>query len=90
MSVRLLNPDSLAPPRGYAHAAVGGGRPVVLAGQIGCGADGRLVGAGDVVKQFARALDNLLEALRAAGGSPTDIAQMRVFVTDVSAYRARL
>ena len=90
MSVRLLNPDGLAPPTGYAHAAVGDGRPVVLAGQIGCDAAGRVEAPGDLVAQFGKALDNLLVALRAAGGEPADLAHLRIFVTDVQAYRDRL
>jgi len=88
MAVRLVNPASLAAPHGYAHAAVAAGRAVVLAGQIGCDASGRVAAPGDLVAQFARALDNLLVALAAAGGKPADLAHLRVFVTDVAAYRA--
>jgi enamine deaminase RidA (YjgF/YER057c/UK114 family) len=90
VSVRLFNPDGLAPPAGFAHAAAGDGKPVVLAGQIGCDAAGRVEAPGDIVAQFGKALDNLLLALGAAGGAPTDIAQLRIFVTDVQAYRDRL
>lgn len=90
MAVRLVNPAQLVKPRGYAHAAVGSGRTVVLAGQVGCDANGRIEAPGDLVAQFARALDNLLVALAAAGGAPGDLAQLRIFVVDAAAYRARL
>ncbi len=90
MGVRLVNPEGLAPPVGYAHAAVGSGKPVVLAGQIGCDATGRVTAPGDLVAQFALALDNLLVALRACGGRAEDLAQLRLFVTDVPAYRDNL
>ncbi|MHC4933639.1 MAG: RidA family protein [Planctomycetota bacterium] len=90
MSVEFVNPDSLPKPVGYAHVAIGRGRPVVLAGQIGWNREGKVEAPGDLVKQFALALDNLLEALRAAGGEATDLAQMRIFTTDVPAYRRHL
>ena len=90
MGVRLVNPEGLAPPIGYSHAAIGSGRPIVLAGQIGCDASGKVTAPGDLVEQFKLALDNLLHALRECGGAPTDLAQMRLFVTDVQAYRDNL
>ncbi len=90
MGVELVNPDALAPPIGYAHAAIGSGRPVVLAGQIGCDGTGRVTAPGDLVTQFALALDNLLVALGVCGGTATDLAQLRIFVTDVPAYRENL
>lgn len=90
MPVRLINPEELSPPVGFSHAAVGEGRAIVLAGQIGCGPDGRIVAPDDIVAQFALALDNLLVALRAAGGDVTDLANLRIYTTDVSAYRAQL
>ncbi|MGE3544738.1 MAG: RidA family protein, partial [Kofleriaceae bacterium] len=40
------------------------------------------------VAQFGQALDNVIAVVRAAGGSPTDLASMTVFVTDMAAYRA--
>ncbi|MHC4547721.1 MAG: RidA family protein [Planctomycetota bacterium] len=90
MSVRLVNPEGLGPPVGFSHVAVGRGRPVVLAGQIGCDESGRIERPDDLVAQFARALDNLLLALRAAGGAPTDLALLRIYTTDVPAYRGHL
>ena len=90
MSVRVVNPDGLAAPVGFSHAAVGQGRPVVLAGQIGSDASGRIEHPDDLVKQFTKALDNLLTALRAAGGAPTDIALLRIYTTQVETYRRSL
>jgi len=90
MSVELINPEQLSPPIGFSHAAVGEGKAIVLAGQIGCGPDGRIVAPDDIVAQFALALDNLLVALRAAGGEVTDIANLRIYTTDVGGYRAHL
>ena len=42
MGVRLVNPETLVRPVGYSHAAIGEGRAVVLAGQIGCDQSGKV------------------------------------------------
>lgn len=41
----------------------------------------------EFVPQFAQALDNVIAVVRAAGGQPTDIAEMTVFVTKMKTYR---
>lgn len=82
----VVNPDSLAPPRGFAHAVVTApGRLVFLGGQTAHGPDGSLPGPG-IVEQFDAAAANVLRALTAAGGSPEDIAWMQVFTSDGAGY----
>jgi enamine deaminase RidA (YjgF/YER057c/UK114 family) len=84
-----VRPPELPRPRGYAHGMVAEGRVLAVAGQIGTGPGGALVGD-DFVAQFARTLDNVLAVVRAAGGGPDSVFQMTVFVTDLAAYRAAL
>jgi enamine deaminase RidA (YjgF/YER057c/UK114 family) len=87
---RLINPDSLEAPVGFAHAvAAAAGRLVYLGGQVGHGADGRVVGP-ELVEQFDQALANVVEALDAAGGRPEHIVSMQMFTTDVAGYRSSL
>ena len=74
-------------PRGYANGRIGRGDVVHVAGQIGWTADGAFPDA-TMLGQFARALDNVLAVVRAAGGAAEDIATMTVYVTDIGAYRA--
>jgi enamine deaminase RidA (YjgF/YER057c/UK114 family) len=89
MTLQRVNPPSLARPSGFSHAVVAdGGRVVFLAGQVALGADGAIVGD-TVAEQFERALGNLLEALRAAGGSPRDLASLTVYAVDLDGYRAQ-
>lgn len=91
MSIERVNPQSLAPPRGFSHATiadVSNGRVVFLAGQTALGADGRIVGS-TVVQQFEQALSNLLTALAAAGGGPADLASLTVYIVDMDDYRAK-
>jgi enamine deaminase RidA (YjgF/YER057c/UK114 family) len=88
-SVRLVNPPTLAPPRGFAHAAVAAGW-VFLGGQISSDASGRVLHAGDLSAQFTRAIGNVAIALEAAGCGPEDVVKLTYYVTDVDAYRAAL
>jgi enamine deaminase RidA (YjgF/YER057c/UK114 family) len=74
------------PPRGYANGRIGRGEPLHVGGMIGWDEHG--VVAEGVAAQFAKALDNVIAVVRAAGGSIEDITAMTVFVTDIPAYRA--
>jgi enamine deaminase RidA (YjgF/YER057c/UK114 family) len=87
MALEFVNPPDLASPKGFSHAAVGSGRIVFLAGQIALDTSGRLIGD-TVVDQFEQALSNLLTALRAAGGSPSDLASLTIYIVDVADYQA--
>lgn len=84
----IVNPDSLAPPRGYSNGMVlGGGRMLFVAGQIGWDAESRIV-SDDFAAQFAQALDNVLDVVREAGGAPEHIGRFTIFVTDKKTYLA--
>lgn len=88
MTIERVNPPSLAKPSGFSHAvAVTGGRLIFLAGQTALDAEGAIAGA-TVTAQFERALGNLLEALRAAGGSPEHLASLTIYAVDLEDYRA--
>ncbi|MGA5316397.1 RidA family protein [Streptomyces pseudogriseolus] len=87
MTAERVNPPGLSPPAGFSHAVVAtGSRVVFLAGQTALDGDGKVVGD-TLPEQFSRALANLLTALRAAGGTPADLARVTVYATDVAAYR---
>lgn len=85
--MRRVNPPSLSKPSGFSHAVVSTGTTVHLAGQTALDPDGRVVGDG-VVEQFEQALSNLLSALGAAGGEPSDLASLTVYVVDMDDYKA--
>ncbi|HET8661527.1 MAG TPA: RidA family protein [Micromonosporaceae bacterium] len=88
--IERVNPPSLARPSGFSHAVVAtGGRTVFLAGQTALDPAGQLVGAGDLVAQFERALGNLVTALRAAGGEPEHLVQATIYIVDLPEYRRR-
>ncbi|MCW1097082.1 MULTISPECIES: RidA family protein [Streptomyces] len=87
MTAERVNPPELSPPTGFSHAVVATGtRVVFLAGQTALDTDGKVTGD-TLPAQFEQALTNLLTALRAAGGTPADLARVTVYATDVAAYR---
>jgi enamine deaminase RidA (YjgF/YER057c/UK114 family) len=86
---RGVNPPGLAPATGYSHGMLAPeGAVLFVAGQVGWDAAGRLVSA-DLVGQFEQALANLLAVVRAAGGAPEHVTRLRIYVTDLAAYRDR-
>jgi enamine deaminase RidA (YjgF/YER057c/UK114 family) len=88
MDMERINPAELARPSGFSHAvSAPAGRLVFLAGQLGTDRDGQLV-PGGVVAQFEQALGNLLAALAAAGGQPSDLASLTIYLTDMAGYQA--
>jgi enamine deaminase RidA (YjgF/YER057c/UK114 family) len=83
---RNVNPEELAPARGYSHASVAGDT-VWVGGQVGSDATGRIVEPDDIVAQYGRAIHNVAVALRAAGFAPEDTVKLTYYVTDMKAYR---
>lgn len=88
MSIERINPGELGRPSGFSHAvSATGGRLIFLAGQTGYAPDGQIV-PGGYVPQFEQALGNLLTALRAAGGKPSDLVSLTIYAVDLEGYRA--
>jgi enamine deaminase RidA (YjgF/YER057c/UK114 family) len=88
--LRKIQPKGWPPPLGYANGmcTLGQGERVLfVAGQVGWRSDGTFH-TDDLGEQFAQALDNVLAVVSAAGGEPSSIARMTVYVTDLDAYRA--
>jgi enamine deaminase RidA (YjgF/YER057c/UK114 family) len=89
--IQPVNPPTLMKPAGFSHGyEVTSGRLLFVAGQVAKDADGKVVGAGDVVAQFRKTVENVREVVGAAGGHMTDIAKMTIYVLDVPGYKARL
>ena len=86
----VLNPDNLAPPRGFSHVVIpAAGKLGVLGGQIASRADGSIEGD-TMTEQFDIAAANVVSALDAVGANPYHLVSMHIFVTDLMAYRASL
>jgi len=90
MSFKIINPESLGAPRGYANGVLvpPGASLLFIAGQIGWDEQQRIVSS-DFVEQFACALASVITVVREAGGTPDGIARLVIYVTDKNEYRAR-
>ncbi len=83
MPISLSNPDGVLPPGSrYSHAALveGGGRRLLVSGQVGLTPDGHL--SHNAEEQMGQALSNLRAILSAHGMGPRNVAKVTVFLTD--------
>jgi enamine deaminase RidA (YjgF/YER057c/UK114 family) len=85
--MQRINPTSWNLAYGYDQGQVRTGTSTVLtiAGQGSLDQEGRLLHDGDVAAQFALAMTNVESVLDAAGMTLTDLAQLRIHVTDIDA-----
>jgi enamine deaminase RidA (YjgF/YER057c/UK114 family) len=82
MAPRAVASERLGPPLGmYSHGMVApAGEIVVVAGQVGVDAAGKVVGPGDVVAQTRQAFANIAAVLEAAGASMRDVIRLQTFL----------
>lgn len=90
MSFKLINPEALGAPSGYANGllADAGGKLLFIAGQIAWDNNQSIV-SDDFVEQFDKALANVITVVRAAGGESNNLARLVIYVTDKIEYRER-
>lgn len=88
VKVKRVNPKALGPAIGYSHG-VRAGHTLHIAGQVGGtpNGDGTWTMKRGFAAQFEKALENIVEVLRAEGGTPNDLVEMVILVKDVGAYR---
>ena len=91
MGLTHINPESLGAPRGYSNGVLteAGGRLLFIAGQVAWNQQQQIV-SDDLVKQFDRALVNLIAVVSEARGTPEQIARLIVYVTDKDEYKRRM
>ena len=91
MTFKVINPEALGKPRGYANGVLSeaGGRLLFVAGQIGWDETQKIV-SDDFVEQFDRALANVVLVVTEAGGSTEQIARLTVYVTSKKEYQLSL
>lgn len=82
-----IQPVGWAPPRGYSNGMVAPGGVLAIAGQIAWDAQCNIV-SDDLATQFRQCLANVLAIVRTAGGSPTDVVSLTIYVVDKHRYIA--
>jgi enamine deaminase RidA (YjgF/YER057c/UK114 family) len=87
MTLKIVNPESLGPPRGYSNGVLteASGRLLFVAGQFGWDKNQTIVSE-SFVEQFDRALANVIAVVTEAGGNPEQIARLVIYVTDKREY----
>jgi len=79
---KAITPKGFGAPLGmYSHGMIAaGGELVVVAGQVGMGADGQ-VKVDDVIAQTKQALENVRAVVEAGGCTMRDIVRLQTFLT---------
>ena len=77
-----INPAGMHSNPVYSQVVVmpAGARTVVVGGQNAVAADGTIVGIGDIGQQAAKAIDNLLTCLAAAGTTIENLVKISIYV----------
>jgi enamine deaminase RidA (YjgF/YER057c/UK114 family) len=94
MTIERIRPEGLVHSPAFSHVAIvpPGATTIYVGGQNSVGADGSLVGEGDIATQSTRALGNVKTALAAAGATIEDVVQWTVLFVDgvdlAAAYNA--
>ena len=80
---RFINPKTLSKPPGYTHVveASAPARIVYIAGQLGVGLDGNVVG--DFRAQAVQTFENLKAALAAVGGRFEHVVKLNNYLIDI-------
>jgi enamine deaminase RidA (YjgF/YER057c/UK114 family) len=76
-------------PRGYANGMAARGELLAIAGEIGWDEHEQIV-ADEFAPQFRQALANVIAVVEAAGGKPSDLISLTLYVTDKREYIAAI
>lgn len=91
MAKQQITSTRLARPSGrfsQATAIEARGRLVFISGMVARGADGAVVGRGDIEAQTRQVCENLKAAVEAAGGTMADICRVDVHVRNMEHFAA--
>jgi enamine deaminase RidA (YjgF/YER057c/UK114 family) len=85
--LKLVNPGSVATPKGYSHAAkidLGNSTMLLISGQVPLDKKGNLVGKNDMSQQTEQVFTNIKNIIEEAGGTMNHLAKISIFIKDIS------
>lgn len=85
MQKEYINPKELFPSLQYGFSQVvtsTGGKTVYLSGQVGWNEKQQMIGPHDLRAQTWQSLRNVETAMKAAGGTLTDVVSMRIYIIE--------
>ena len=82
----IINPKNVSWPLGFSHIAKMSDT-LHISGQLAWDQEGNVVGKGDIVAQTDKAYENLKKCLESVGATMRDIVMLRIFVTDLEAFK---
>lgn len=83
----LTNPEGLAKPKGYSHAAeidLGKSKMLIISGQVAMDAEGRVVGMNNFEQQADQVFKNIKTIVESSGGTMNDVVKFTFYLRDVS------
>ena len=83
----LVNPSSVATPKGYSQTAeidLGNATLLLISGQVPLDKQGNLVGKDDFARQTEQVFINIRNIIEEAGGNMTHLAKLNIFIRDIS------
>ncbi len=86
-TLKLVNPGSVATPKGYSHTAqidLGNATMLLIAGQVPLDKEGNLVGKDDMTRQTEQVFTNIKNIIEEAGGNMNHLAKITIFIRDVN------
>ncbi|MBL7833448.1 MAG: RidA family protein [Cyclobacteriaceae bacterium] len=86
-NVTLKNPEGVAKPKGYSHAAeidLGKSKMLIISGQVAMDAEGRVVGMNNFEQQADQVFKNIKTIVESSGGTMNDVVKFTFYLRDVS------
>lgn len=82
MPIQRLNPEGMHSNPAFSQGIIlpAGARTVLIGGQNAVDAQGQIVGKGDIGQQSAKAVDNLIRVLDAAGTDLDHLVKVSIFI----------
>jgi len=90
MSLTSIHPAGMPRPSGYSYGMrAQAGTTLYVAGQLAWDGERRMMGVGDIVRQFEQTLVNFQAVVTAGGAALRDVAKLNIYVLDKQDYFAK-